>query len=102
MTKLPTDLLTDSAWLIGGGQTRCRGGISGGAQGVRAHVWDGCGLSRCPGGGHCCGSAHPTSGRTIDKTEADPLCDAKLASSEGPRPGDRVTGAAIAGSFCLK
>jgi hypothetical protein len=58
-------------------------------------MWDGCGLPGRSGGGHCCGSAHLASGGTIDKAAADLVRDAKLATSKSPRPGDRLTGAAI-------
>ena len=102
VTKLPADLLTDCVWTIGGSQAGGLGGIRGGAQSVRAHMWDGCGLSGRFGGGHCCGSADLTSGAAILETTADLLRDVKLATSEGSRPGDRLTGPAIPRSFRLE
>ena len=81
--KLPADLLADSLRPVRGGQSSRLGGIRGGAQGVRAHVWDACGLPGRSGGGPRCGSAHLTSGGMSDETAAG-LCDAKLATSKGP------------------
>lgn len=102
VTKLPADLLTDSVWSIGGGETGCLGGIRGGAQGVRAHVCDGCGLSGRSGGGRCCGSTDLASGAPVSSPAADLFGDTKLALSEGSRPGDRLSGAAIPRGFRLE
>jgi hypothetical protein len=95
VTKLPADLLTNSVWPVWGGQTSCLDGVGGGAQGVRAHMGDGCDLSGRSGSGRGCRSAHLTSGASILKASADFLGDVKLAMSKSPRPGDRLTGPAI-------
>jgi hypothetical protein len=50
---------------------------------VRAHMRDACGLPGRAGGGHCCGSPHPTSGGMSDETAAG-LSNAKLATGKGP------------------
>jgi hypothetical protein len=60
------------------------------------------GLAGRSGGGRCCVSFHVTSGAPGDKSAADLFGDAKLATSEGPRPGYRVAGAAISWSFRLE
>ena len=101
VTKLPPDLLTDCVWSIGGGQTSCLGGIRGRAQGVRAHMRDGCSLSG-RSGGRCCSSADLTSHAPIPETATDLFRDAKLAVSEGPRPGDRLSGTGIPRGFRLE
>jgi hypothetical protein len=99
MAKLPGDLLADSLGPVGGGQSSCLGGIPGGTKRMRAHMRDACGLPRGSGGGRCCGSLHVTGGASSDKSAADLFGDAQLATSEGPRPGDRLTRAAIPRSF---
>jgi hypothetical protein len=102
LAKLPGDLLADSLRPVGGGQSSRLGGIRGGTQGVRAHMRDACCLTSGSGGGCCCWSLHVTSGATTDEAAADLFGDAKLATSKGPRPGDRVTRAAILRSFRLE
>ena len=102
VTQLPLDLLTDGVWPIGGGTTGCLGGIRGGAQGVGAHMWDGCGLSGRSGCGRCCRSAQLTSGARIFKTAADRFRNVKLATSEGSRPRNGLSGTAIPRSLCLE
>jgi hypothetical protein len=87
---------------FGGGQTGCLGGIGGGAQRVRAHMGNSGGLAGRTGGGRRCGTFHLTSGATGNKSAADRFGNAKLATSEGPRPGDRVARAAIPWSFRLE
>jgi hypothetical protein len=69
---------------------------------VRAHMGNSGGLTGRSGGGRCYGGFHVTSGAASDKSAADLFGDAKLATSEGPRPGDRVAGAAIPWSFRLE
>jgi hypothetical protein len=93
--KLPANLRTDGVWPIQGGQTGRLGGIGGGAQGVRAHMWDGCGLSGCSGGGRCRGIADLASGAPILKTAADLFRDAQLAAGKGSRAGDRLSGVTV-------
>ena len=78
------------------------GAIGGGAQRVRAHMGNSGCLAGRSGGGRRCGSFHVTSGPTSDKSAADLFGDAKLATSERTRPGDRVAGAAISWSFRLE
>jgi hypothetical protein len=102
VTQLPANLLTDSVWLIRGGETGCLGGKRGGAQGVRAHMWDGCGLSDRSGGGRCRGIADLASGAPILKTVADLFRDAKLATGKRSRASDRLSGAAIPRGFRLE
>jgi hypothetical protein len=102
VNQLPANLLTDSVWPIRGGETGCLGGIRGGAQGVRAHMWDGCGLSGRSGGGRCRGIADLASGTPILKTAADLFRDAKLATGKGSRASDRLSGAAIPWGFRLE
>jgi hypothetical protein len=100
--ELPADLLFDCARPFGGGQTGRLGGIGGGAQGVRAHVRDGSSLTGRPGGGRGYRSPHITSGAAGDESATDLFGDADLATSEGSRPGDRVTGTGVARSFRLE
>jgi hypothetical protein len=100
--KLPPDLLTDSRRPVVRGQTSRLGGISGGAQGVRAHMGNARGLPRGPGGGRRCGSLHVSSGATSVKPPADHFGHPQPATSERPRPGDRVARAAVPGSLSLE
>ena len=102
MLKLPADLRTDHAWLVGGGETSCLGGIRGSTKGVRAHMGNARSLPRGTSGGRCGGSSHVTSGAISNKSAADLLGDVKLATSEGPRPCDCLTRAGIARSFRLE
>jgi hypothetical protein len=69
---------------------------------VRAHVRDGGGLAGRSSGGRRCGSFYVTSGTFGDESVTDLFGDAKLATSESPRPGDSVTGAAVTRSFRLE
>jgi hypothetical protein len=69
---------------------------------MRAHMGNSGGLAGRSGGRRRCGSFHVTSSATSDKPAADLFDNAKLATSEGPRPGDRVAGAAIPWSFGLE
>jgi hypothetical protein len=78
------------------------GGIGGGAQPMRAHVGNSGGLAGRSGGRRCRGSFYVTSRATSDKPAADLFGYAELATSVGPRPGDRVAWAAIPWSFCLE
>jgi hypothetical protein len=102
VAQLPTDLLSNSDVLVRRGQTCCLGGIRGGSQGVRSHVGNGRGLTRGSRGCGSGGSAHVTTGAATDEPPADLLGDIKLATSEGPRPGDCLAGAAIPWSFRLE
>jgi hypothetical protein len=102
MTKLPPDLLTDSVWPVGGRKTSRLSGIRGGTQSVRAHVGDARGLPRGSRGGRRCGSPNVTSAASSDKSAVDRFGDAELATSESPRPSDRVKGAAIVRSLGLE
>jgi hypothetical protein len=78
------------------------GGIGGGAQRMRAHVGNSRGLAGRSGGRRCRGSFHVTGSATGDKPAADLFGNAKLATSKGPCPGDRVAGAAIPWSLRLE
>jgi hypothetical protein len=60
------------------------------------------GLAGRSGGGRRCRTLHVTSGATSNKSAADLFRDAKLATSEGTRPGDRLAGTAIPWSFRLE
>ena len=102
MLKLPANLLTSGVWLVGGGETSRLGGVSGDTKGVRAHVGNARGLPSGTSGRRCCGSSHVTSGAIADESTADLLGDVKLATSEGPRPGDCLTRAGVARSFRLE
>jgi hypothetical protein len=88
--------------LVGRGQTCGLGGIRGGTQRVRTHVGDGRGLPRGSGGRGSGGSVHLTSGAATDEPPADLFGDMELATSERPRPGDCVPGAAVLWSFRLE
>jgi hypothetical protein len=102
MLKLPADLRTEGIWPVRGGKTNCLGGIRGGTKGVRAHMGNARGLSGGASGGRCCRSSHITSRTMSNESAADFPGDVKLATSEGPRPGDRLTRAGIARSFRLE
>jgi hypothetical protein len=99
--KLPADLLPDCIWPVGRGQSSRFGGVRGGAQSVRAHVRDACGLRGRSGGGDRCRRAHLTSGGMGDET-APGLSDAEFATGERPCPGDGIAGAAVRRSFRLE
>jgi hypothetical protein len=77
-------------------------GIGGGAQRMRGRMGNSGGLAGRSGGRNRRESLHVTRGATSDKPVADLFGNAKLAASKGPRPGDRVAGAAISWSFCLE
>lgn len=102
MAKLPTDFLVDGLSLVRGGQASRLGGICGGTEGVRAHMWDGRGLTGGSRSCHRCGSAHLASRSAVDETAADLSGNAKLATSEGAQPSDGPTGSAIARSLCFE
>ena len=102
VSKLPADLLTNRVLPVGGGETRCLGGIRGGTQGVRAHMRNSRSLPRGSGRCRCRGSTHLTSSSTTYKSAADLPGKNKLATREGSRPGDRLTGTAILWSFGLE
>ncbi len=87
---------------MGGGQAGCPCGVRGGAQGVRAHVRDGRGVSSRSGGGRGRGGTHLAGGSSIYKATADPLRDAKLATGESAGPGDCITRPAIPRGFRLE
>jgi hypothetical protein len=44
VAELPSDLVGDSLWRVGGSKASRLGGVRGSTQGVCAHVGDGCGL----------------------------------------------------------
>jgi hypothetical protein len=90
------DLLANSLWAVRGGQSHGLSGVRCGAQGVRAHVRDCCGLACRSGGSGRCGGAHLTCGAAGREPAADLLCDVKLATAEGPRSLDRIAWAGIA------
>jgi hypothetical protein len=96
------DLLADSLWTVRGGQSHGLSGVRRGAQGVRAHVGDRCGLPCRSCGSGRCGGAHLTCGGAAGEPAADLLCDVKLATAEGPRSLDGIAWAGIAGSFRLE
>ena len=96
------DFLADRLRSVGGCQPNRLGGIRGGTQCVRAHMSDTRSLPRRLGGRHRRGAAHFTSGGIPDETAADQVCDAKLTTSKGPSPRDRITGASIPASLRLE
>jgi hypothetical protein len=61
-----------------------------------------CGLARRASGSHRCRGGHLTSSRATEEATADLRCDLELAACKGARPGDRITGAAIPGTFSLE
>ena len=96
------DLLANSLWTIRGGQSHGLGGVRRGAQGMRTHVRDCCGLPCRSGGSGRCRSAHLTCGCAAGEPAADLFYDVKLATAEGPCSRDRIAGAGIAWSFGLE
>ncbi len=103
MLKLPADLRTDDAWLVGGGaESSCFGGIRGSTKGVRAHMGNARSLPRGTSGGRCRGSGHIAGSAISDKSTLDLLGDVKLTTGEGPRPCDCLTRACIGRSFRLE
>jgi hypothetical protein len=100
--KLPADLFFDCARAFGGGQTRCFGGIGGGAQGVRAHMRNSGGLARRSRGRRRRRSSHVASSATSKKSATDSFGGTKLATSEGARPRDRIARTAIPRRFRLE
>jgi hypothetical protein len=99
---LPVELLANSLWAIRGRQSHGLGGVRRGAEGMRTHMRDCCGLSCRSGGCGRCRGAHLTCDDAAGKPAADFICDVKLATAEGPCPRDRITWAGIAWSFRLK
>ena len=96
------DLLLDRALSFRRSQTGCFRGICGCTQGVCAHMGD-CGrLTRSSGGGRRCGSLYFTSRASRDKSAAYLVGDTQLTTSERPRPGNRLTWAAVSRSFRLE
>lgn len=92
----------ERAHSFGCSKTGGLGGIGGGAERMRAHMGNSGCLAGRSRGRRRCGSLHVTSSASSDKTAADLFGNAKLATSKGPRPGDRVAGAAIPWSFGLE
>ncbi len=90
------DLLVTSLWTIQRGQSHGLGGVRRGAQGMRTHVSDCCGLPRRPRGSGRCGAADLTCGGAAGEPAADLFCDVKLATAEGACSRDGITWAAIA------
>ena len=90
------DLLASSFWTVRGGQSRGRGGVRRGAQGMRSHVRDCCGLPCCSGGSGRCRGVHLTRGGAAREPAADLFCDVKLATAECPCSLDRIAWAGIA------
>jgi hypothetical protein len=99
MAKLPADLVADSLRPVRGGQSCRLSGIRGRTQGVRAHMRNGCGLSRRSRSGHRCGTTHLTSRATTDETATNFPRDVKFTTGKRPCPGDGITGTAIPRSF---
>lgn len=96
------DLLAHSLGTVRGGQTHGLGGVRRGPQGVRTHVRDCRGLPRRPCCSGRCRGAHLTCRPTAREPAADLDCDVKLATAEGPCPGDFIAWASIAWSFRLE
>ncbi len=96
------DLLAHSVWTIRGGKSHRLGGVRCGAERVRTHVRDCCGLPCCSGGSGRCRGAHVTRGGAAREPAADLFCDAKLATAEGPCSRDGIAWAAIAWSLRLE
>ena len=96
------NLLANRVGPVGGGKSNRHRGIRGGAQRVRAHMRDGCGLpcrfSRCDRRG----ATYLTGGGTPDETPTDLFCDAELTASKGARPSDRITRSSVGRSLRLE
>jgi hypothetical protein len=100
--ELPVDLVVDRLGSIGCRQSGRFRGIRGCPQGVRSHVGDGCGLRGRPGGSHRSRGSYLACGTARNKPPADLFGGTELTASEGPGPGDGVTGAIVCRRLCLK
>jgi hypothetical protein len=100
--ELPPDFVVDRPGSMGCCQPGRFRGIGGGAQGVRCHVGDGCGLRGRPGGSHRGRAVYLSCGTAGNKPPADLVGGTELTAGEGPGSGDRITGAAICRRLCLK
>jgi hypothetical protein len=96
------DFLANSLWAIRGGQSHSLGGVRRGAEGMRTHVRDCCGLSCRSGGSGCCRGARLTCGGAAHEPAADLFSDLNLATPEGPCSRDGLAWAGIAWSFRLE
>ena len=99
--ELPLDLLANSLRTIRGGQPHGLGGVRRGAQGMRTHVRDCCGLTGRSGGSGRRRAADLTR-RGAGEPAADLLCDVKLATAERPCSRDGIAWPGIAWSFRLE
>jgi hypothetical protein len=93
------DLPSQSGCSVLGGQPHGPGGVRRGAQGMRTHVRDCCGLPGRSGGSGRWRGAHLT---CAGEPAADLFCDIKLAAAEGPRSLDCSAWADIAWNFRLE
>lgn len=91
-----------SLCLIRSGQTGRSDGISGGAQCMRTHVANGCGLTRGPGGSGGCGRFRLTGSSAVDKSPTYLDARVQLPASKRPGSGNRSARAAIIRSFGFK
>jgi hypothetical protein len=96
------DLIAHGVWTIRGGQSHGLGGVRRGAEGMRTHVRDCCGLSCRPGGSGRSRAAHLTCGGGAGKAAADLSCDLKLSTREGSCSRDGIAWAGIEWSFSLE
>ena len=96
------DLVADSLWTVRGHQSHGLGGVRRGAEGMRAHVRDCCGLPCRAGGSGRCGGAHLACGGGAGEPAADLFCEVKLATAEGPCSRDPIAWAGIPWSFRLE
>ena len=96
------DLLANSLWTVRRRQSHGLGGVRRGAQGMRTHVRDCCGLPCRSGGSGRCRAAHLTCSGAAGEPAADLFCDVKLATAERPCSRDGIAWAGIAWSFRLE
>jgi hypothetical protein len=73
VAELPADLIFDRFWPVRVREAAGFDGISGGTQGVRAHMADGDGLTGGSSSGRCGGSLDFTWTDAAGKSTADPL-----------------------------
>ena len=100
--ELPAALVFDGFWPVRVRKTGGLGGISGGAQCVRAHMADADGLTGGSGSGRCGGRLHIARTDATDKPTADLLRSVQLSPGERPGSGDKSPRAPIIWSLSLE
>jgi hypothetical protein len=79
-TKLPAHLIAHSIQPIRRGETGSLGSVGGGAEGMGAHVGDGCGLSGRSSGGRGFRSAYLARWDATCEAAADSVCHVQFAT----------------------